>query len=112
MQNDLDINEDTILHVRDVAKIMRVDRRWVYKHAAELGGSKIGKRLFFTMEGIQDALQRGQKVASGIQTPGAKIHMFKANKKGRKGMGGIREKEAEATRAAAAKRHGLVEFLR
>ena len=54
---------DPILTPEAVAVRFDKSVKWVYKHAPELGGSKIGGSWFFTEGGLSDALQRGQSMA-------------------------------------------------
>jgi len=53
----------TVLDPKDVSKILGKSLNWVYSNAKELGASRIGGSLFFTKEGIEDAIQRGKAVA-------------------------------------------------
>jgi hypothetical protein len=84
---------DPILTPEGVAVRFDKSVKWVYKHAPELGGSKIGGSWFFTEGGLSDALQRGQQVARGRnhkpKKSGAEVVSLKAGRpkvgKGRKG---------------------------
>lgn len=56
------------LDPRDVAKRLRVSRAWVYAHYDELGGVKIGRRVFFTQEGLSLDLTRSMEILGGLTT--------------------------------------------
>jgi hypothetical protein len=93
-----------IIRPDDIAALFGKSLKWVYKNAAELNGSKIGGSLFFTREGIANAIQRGQLLAWGghnkAQKGSSKVVQIKT---GCRKVGGRR---AKAT-AEAANRHGL-----
>ena len=101
-----------VLSVSTVAGIFGMSPRWVYNHVSELGGFRIGRSIFFTREGVQDAIQRGQKVAGNAQIQRAETsNKDLQDKKGsltlRKGHG----KKRETAREEIAKRAGLAKFL-
>jgi hypothetical protein len=50
--------ENEILSAKKVSSILNKSLKFVYTHAAELGGAKIGGSYIFTQEGLYDALQR------------------------------------------------------
>ena len=49
-----------VLSPKQVAEMLAVSVRWVYSNARLLGGSKVGGKLFFTQDGVNHALQRGE----------------------------------------------------
>lgn len=103
---------ESYLHVEDMAQRFGMSARWVYDHAYELGGFKVGGTLFFTEKGLSDAIQRRQAMAchSKIQKP--KITNATVSDKGRRSKVGNAEKErGENVRKNLAKRAGFVEFL-
>jgi len=55
----------TYLSPKEVAKLLRKNEHWVYRHAKELGAVKFGGSWIFTLEGINDAIQRRRHMASG-----------------------------------------------
>ena len=57
------IAQNNVLKPADVAEYFGKSVKWVYRHSKELGASRIGGSIFFTWEGIEDAIQRGQDVA-------------------------------------------------
>lgn len=79
-----------IMTADEVRKEMRllVSRAWVYEHWRELGGTKIGQRIFFTKEGLQSALQR-QGEMEGSRPRGRKAAVGQLRDKTRgQGVGG------------------------
>ncbi|MCA1962234.1 MAG: hypothetical protein LDL33_15760 [Desulfomonile sp.] len=105
----------TIIKPAEVAK--RLDRsvRWVYAHAAELGGVRIGKAVFFTTEGLENAFQK--QIAEGLARPSQVGRQglpgrFRNTGRGRR-MGG---KKTPGTGAGDAcpepDRHGLARILK
>lgn len=57
----------TVLHVEDITDRLRVSRAWVYAHADQLGGVRIGGKVFFTEEGLANALQGPGEMAGSRQ---------------------------------------------
>jgi len=55
---------EKLLSANDVAKVFDMSLRWVYTHYRDLGGTRIGRNIFFTEEGIQDALSSGKEMES------------------------------------------------
>jgi hypothetical protein len=101
-----------ILTPKDIAQRLKKSERWVYTHADELGGAKIGGSWFFTEGRIEDALQRKRKIQGRGNLPrqeGGDKTVFA--KGGCKGMGNQNKKEIHENRQAAAERHDLVRFL-
>jgi len=52
--------DDGWLTVEDVAAQLGVTRRWLYDHAAQLGGRRIGRYLRFSRRALDDAVRRGE----------------------------------------------------
>jgi excisionase family DNA binding protein len=52
---------DSLLRVEDVCDLLQVGPTFVYRHAAELGGVKVGRHLRFRREAIDSWLD-GRKV--------------------------------------------------
>lgn len=52
---------DSLLRVEDVCELLRVGPTFVYRHAAELGGVKVGRHLRFRRGDIEAWLD-GQRV--------------------------------------------------
>ncbi|GAG79094.1 unnamed protein product, partial [marine sediment metagenome] len=50
------------------AAMLKMNKRWVYDHWVELGGSKIGGTIFFTAEGVNHAISGGQILAGNATT--------------------------------------------
>ena len=88
---------------QEVADIFKKSNKWVYKYAADLNGSYIGGSLFFTQEGINDAIQRGQEVARGRNGRGEAIHKVTSEKKRRNGVGAHQKEITDG-----AKHHNLI----
>ena len=103
----------TILDAKEVASILKKAPKWVYNHADKLGGRKIGGSLFFTMEGVCNAIQRQGRLArrgqGGREEGGAEVVPIKA---GRFRVGKDDAESLESERETIARRAGLTEFLR
>jgi hypothetical protein len=99
------------LKAQDIAKKLDKSIKWVYAHAYELGGCKIGGSYIFTKEGFENAIQTKQKVASGGNSQKPEIPSIVKHKKGRSCLGKRETKGIEAERREAAKRHGLDDLL-
>lgn len=50
----------TVISPTEVAIILKKSLSWVYAHASELGASRIGGSLIYTMEGIVHAFEEGK----------------------------------------------------
>ena len=96
---------------RDISAQINKSIRWVYSHAHDLGGIKIGGSWIFTKEGFENAIQTKQKVASGGNIPGQKIPDPMQKQKGGHCLGKQNAKGIKAERREAAKRHGLDDLL-
>lgn len=109
MKSDIAIG---ILNAKEVAVMLKKAPKWVYNHADKLNGRKIGGSLFFTTEGVLDAIQRSRKVERGYknqrETGETAVFPFK---KRCGNMGAGRGQEAEDEREALARRAGLTHFL-
>lgn len=106
----VDSHNIKILTPREISRILGKSVRWVYDHAAELGGVKIGSSWIFTEGGLRDALQRGQEMARGRQIPRAEVHGI-IRQKGRSNRLGASDKKGVKSRKKNAQEHGLDEFL-
>jgi hypothetical protein len=62
----------TILTPHEIAKLFHSSERWVYKHAADLGGFRVGGKIFFRKEDVEDAITRGKGVEDCHQNRRAK----------------------------------------
>jgi hypothetical protein len=105
------ITPDSVLTPEMVATRFRKSVKWVYNHAKELGGSKIGGSWFFTERGLSSAIQRGQEVEGQGNGSGQKIHEVKKDSNRSLRVGSPKEKRTPATRQALAVKAGLAEFL-
>ena len=96
--------------VEDVAAILGMSKKWVYDHWPELGGSKIGGTIFFTEEGLKNALQRGSVMESysEVQRHQGQNKVIPYQKRSDR-MGESRKGSAERNRIATAIRHGLID---
>lgn len=59
-----------------VARLLGVERDWVYEHAAQLGGIRLGGprgRLRFDREGLPDRLAQASDSAPAATTPSGRI---------------------------------------
>ena len=52
------------LTIKEVAEMMKVSTSWVRLHFVQLGGFKIGSKIFFTEEDLRNAIQRRCELAS------------------------------------------------
>jgi hypothetical protein len=59
--------EGELISAAQVRKFLPASRKWIYAHGIELGGVKIGGKWFFTEQGVRDALQRRNEMASSNQ---------------------------------------------
>jgi hypothetical protein len=100
-----------ILKAHNISISLDKSVKWVYKHAEDLGGVKIGGSWFFTEEGLRDALQRRSKVARKGHDQRKTLHLLKGDQRRSKRMGGRPKEGGIEGRAKAATRHGLDEFL-
>jgi hypothetical protein len=100
-----------IISPKEVSAQINKSIRWVYSHADELGGAKIGGSWIFTREGFENAVQTKQKLASGGNSQRPEIPSIVQHKKGRSCLGKLETKGIEAERREAAKRHGLDDLL-
>jgi hypothetical protein len=99
---------DPILTPEAVAVRFDKSVKWVYKHAPELGGSKIGGSWFFTEGGLSDALQRGQQLARGRNHKPKKSGAESLSiETGRRQVGKGRKKKTDESE----NRHGLAGAL-
>jgi len=106
-------SEDTldILTPKQVAEMFPFTARWVYNHALELGGVKIGGAWIFTREGLENAIQRRRQVAGQGNVPGAKIYQIERHQNRGTRLGKRKTPEAERERKELAERAGLAEFV-
>lgn len=51
---------DELLTPEEAAKRLRVDRRWVYRHARELGAVRFGRKLRVPRAGVQRFVKRSR----------------------------------------------------
>lgn len=103
--------ESPILTVHDVSETLKKSEKWVYSHAVDLGGSRIGRSWFFTQMGVQHAIERGKDLARDSQNQREarepEIRLYP--KKGRQGLGRRGEKAVQET--SLVKRAGLADYL-
>jgi len=96
---------------KEVAGKIKKSIRWVYSHADQLGGVKIGGSWIFTKEGFKNAIQTKQKMESSgyFQRPtvsGTLQYQKRSNYLGKRKTKGV-----ETVRREAAMRHGLDDLL-
>lgn len=104
-------NTPQIMTPKETARLLQKSLKWVYRNAQALGGSKIGGSLFFTDEGVWDAIQRGQKVAgSGDGQPKTGCtEIIQIKERSRRVGTQLQEKSQE--RRTLAQRVGLAHLL-
>ena len=102
----------TVLKPKDIADMLGKSVTWVYRNARELGASRIGGSWIFTQEGLEYALQRGQKLESDapLQGQASQDNAVRDKKRSPRIRGGSKEGGSEKREEAAA-RHGLDDFL-
>jgi hypothetical protein len=78
-----------VLSTKDVFEHFKGKKslRWIYDHAEELGGKKIGGSWIFTEEGLRDALQGKRQVESQSVLPGQAAHQAVQNQERGSGLG-------------------------
>lgn len=101
-----------ILTPKDVARYFRKSVDWVYSHFQELGGFKVGGLIFFTQEGLNNAIQRKQEMASRGETRRSQDYKVIQHAKRSRRMGDSGKELAKEDFEAKARRYGLDEFLR
>jgi hypothetical protein len=52
---------EEILSAKEVAQDIEASRSWVYAHADELGGYRVGRRLWFRWQRIQEETREKAK---------------------------------------------------
>jgi hypothetical protein len=57
-----------LMTVKEIAGVLRVPSSWVYDHADELGGYRLGKYLRFDLSRVFERLQKGA-IRRSIITP-------------------------------------------
>jgi hypothetical protein len=97
-----------ILSVDEVAKELEMSRSWVYRHAGELGASKIGGSWIFTKEGLRHALQRSRSLEGSSVYPGKKGLQRIQNQKRSQRLGSRDKKDELDT----LNRHGLADVFK
>ena len=102
-------NHQGVLCARDVAELMGKSLRWVYDHAPDLNGSKIGGSWFWTRQGVSDAIQRGQELAGDAKVQRAKAKDETIREKIRSLR--VRKTAKKEGREELAERVGLADFL-
>jgi len=95
--------QDKPLSVKEVAASMGKSPKWVYTHAKELGGKKLGN-WFFTREGLKNALQGGESVQGSDLSRRQTVLKAVPNKERSLGMGNRKIKRTGAVRDP----HGLL----
>lgn len=103
-------NTPSYLHPKDIAERFNKSIRWVYDHAGDLNGFRIGRSVFFTERGIEDAIQGGKILESKGAISGEAVHQKIGDKESGNRLGEGKVEGTEKLRNAA-KRHGLAEFL-
>jgi hypothetical protein len=96
---------------KEVSGEIKKSVRWVYSHADQLGGVKIGGSWIFSKEGLKNAIQTKQKVAGSGNISGQKVSDTLQNQKGGDCLGKSNSRRIGAERREAAKRHGLDDLL-
>jgi len=103
------------LKIKAVAELLDTSEGWVYNHAQELGGVKIGGKWLFTERGLENALQVQDKRGNQAQRNGTgqegTIHTLRLSKTGRGNRMGSRDKETLEERREGVKRYNLDRLL-
>jgi hypothetical protein len=102
-----------ILYAKNIAQILQKSAKWVYSHAEDLGGVKIGGTWIFTERGFEYAI-KGGKALERRGLDGRQTHQSekRVHPQGRRtGMGAGGEKKADQSIREAATRHGFDDLL-
>jgi len=97
-----------LLRAKDIQNIFGMSKEWVYNNVRELGGFRIGRSWFFTQEGVQDAIQRGQEMAGCGNSQRQKNNTLVRYKKSSGSMG---DRRTGGTVEREKARHGLINFV-
>lgn len=101
------------LRVRDLAKRLQKSAKWIYAHAGELGGTRVGRSWIFIEEAFQNAILGQERSLAGTGEVGrAKVQKGLQNQARRHSMGSRNTSgTGDATEPEAPDRHGLGDLL-
>lgn len=102
---------ERFLKVKDISEITGKCEKWVYTHFKDLGGFMIGGSIFFTMEGLSDAIQRRQQMEGVGKGRRDKVNPDVRQKRRGVRVGKVRAQEVERDRIETGRRFGLVDVL-
>jgi hypothetical protein len=96
----------------DMAARLNKSLRWVYGHAHELGGARIGGSWIFTEEGLANAIKGGREVACSRKNEGGTGNETVRGKERstQLGIGNKKAAQRDPGIAAEAARLGLVDL--
>jgi hypothetical protein len=78
------VGAERLLTVEEIAEVLRVRTSWIYRHAAAIGGLKLGKYWRFQLDRVLATLSGGlphSEVGSAAQRPNTN-HVSSASSKG------------------------------
>ena len=112
-----DARPPKVLHVKDLARVLKKSPKWIYGNADRLGGARVGRSWVFTQEGLESALLgQGQTTVAG-DSPIQRAEKEKSvqGQKGRHGVGSSATKRPARTGEPEdledRNRHGLADLL-
>jgi len=85
---------DNLLTVAEIAGLLRVKPSWVYEHAEELGGFRLGKYHRFSLPRVMDRLERGEISRSAVGSSTQRPASTTRKKDGSNGQGTDEEQKA------------------
>jgi len=103
-----------IIQPEHIAIKLGKSKRWVYSHALDLGGKKIGGSWFFTEEGFENAILGNdeENVAWTGQVPRSKFSSRLPHKTGSYRLGSKKTKRTtDVGTEDDTDRHGLAKFF-
>ncbi len=102
----------TIAEPAALAKVLGRSKRWVYDHAVELGGVKIGGTWIFTVQGLKNAVQRAWDMESASHKRSQEVQGGFQHAKRSRRVGGKNKVKARREGADSdPNRHGLARVL-
>ena len=86
------------LTLKEVADMLKASTSWVRLHFVQLGGFKIGSKIFFTEEGISNAIQRLQELESNRYSQRRTMDVYARHKTRSKRVGNKEKETTESNR--------------
>jgi len=80
---------DPLLTVQALANVLDLRSSWVYDHAEELGGFKLGKYWRFSLPRVMSRLENGPVGTSVVRSSNQRPLSSRTNKEGNNGQGTV-----------------------